>query len=303
MVTFVFHVALFSVCFIIFTLWYMHFACLSVSLTHIYSILCLWLVVAVTMASKQAVGEFTCLCCCRPFGRRGNLIRHLQGARLWNEHLSFFADHANADRLLMSTGVDWAMVCDMRPEVANVGSARVDDGHPARAFHGAAGRDRLSGAVANALVCSTTLNAAIENLRGAGLGLTEDELELVALSAASAAQLTAAVAERLAGLTGRVGVDVQREQLELMLLKFGRPLPDITAGPWSDVEPSDSDDDSVQIVGISRRPRPSATVRSPQGSPEMILISDDECEPLQRCLTPLRCVYEDITPVSSPCHE
>jgi hypothetical protein len=66
--------------------------------------------VFVVMASLQLEGRYLCLCCARPFHRRGDLLRHLTSSRLKGDHEEYYSVSSNAERLKTSSGFDWQAI-------------------------------------------------------------------------------------------------------------------------------------------------------------------------------------------------
>ena len=158
----------------------------------------------VNMPKNEDAVELTCRACSKSFRKRRYLQRHLRDSSMRKVHEQFFADRGNEGKLMEETRLDWSKISsqakiDRTTEYASrrVGQIRCQ-GQPVvpssrRFFHGITGRRQLEQLVSTLIgdsACSNVQEAMslVLKLRP---DLTEDEAEIIVVSAFAGAQLVA----------------------------------------------------------------------------------------------------------------
>jgi hypothetical protein len=287
--------------------------------------------VFVAMAALQLEGKFVCLCCVRPFSRRGNLLRHLSSLRLKGEHEEYYSIPKNAGKLRESSGISWESVRRVfsgfdEPSILEASVATVTRETPqprhTRTFYGPEGRRRLESVVESVILEAETINDVVETFDGAGMGLYPDEVEVASIVCSAAAKFTAGLSRRYTKLlradTDLPGAAVERRSLRRELRRLSHGMPDLTVDSdddyrsfevnhlhegdvvasvditdsMSDVEPNSEPESLGQVEPL---PQPSSQPTCVSAVHEVITIdSEDEIS------TPLDYQLEDVTPVDSP---
>jgi hypothetical protein len=195
--------------------------------------------------AKAVAGGLRCRCCGTGFRKRRYLQRHLSDRLLRPKHDSFFDDPANRQQLSADAGIDWLSLsgqlerdCNPRQQSSSVRSiATIMHGAlpvamSRRWFQGPQGRHELEALVLSVVADSgcTDVVTAIEKLIAARPDISQDEAEIMALSAAAAAQFVSCVAAEYhdVATSSTRSSRAERRRLEADLNRWQAGLDDLT---------------------------------------------------------------------------